>query len=97
MTSVDVAQLQDGPDGPEGLCGQHRPSGHQSGATEDARSSRERTRNFHVTRSLDSDAMAVHSDGCKESVRSVNVAIFALSGNSWHIDEIHPNSHGNEV
>ena len=57
----------------------------------------DRTRKIHVARSLGSDAIAVHTDGRKESMRRISVTIFASGGNSWHADEIPSNRQGDEV
>ena len=43
---------------------------------------------------LASDAMTMHSDGCKESVCSVYVAVLVSSGIRWHDGEFQADSHG---
>ena len=51
----------------------------------------------HVTKFLRSNAVAVHSDRCKETMRRAHVAIFTSRGNGSKSDEIQSNLQRNQV
>ena len=99
MTGVDVTQLQDG------IFLMDQKAYVDNIDLAEINSERRKTPEAGVTErekstlrgSLGSNAMAVHTDGREESMRRINVTIFASSRNRRYADEIQSNPQRGEV